>query len=92
LQTRRALFFVQEKKPLPAKSRVACLIDGFNLYHAIDDLRDDTDQRMDYLMWLDLWSLATAPSWNACSANAPRPLGVPVSRISMFGSFGNVAN
>jgi len=42
------------------KSRVACLVDGFNLYHAIDDLRDDNGQRMDYLKWLDLWSLASA--------------------------------
>ncbi len=32
--------------------RVNVYIDGFNLYHAIDDLGDDT------LKWLDLWSLS----------------------------------
>lgn len=32
--------------------RVACYIDGFNLYHSIDDLN------LPHLKWLDLWSLA----------------------------------
>ena len=32
--------------------RVACYIDGFNLYHAIDDLKKP------HLKWLDLWALA----------------------------------
>lgn len=32
--------------------KVACYIDGFNLYHAIDALRDNS------LKWVDLWSLA----------------------------------
>lgn len=32
--------------------RVACYIDGFNLYHALDDLQKP------YLKWVDLWSLA----------------------------------
>lgn len=34
------------------KFRVNVYIDGFNLYHAIDDLGDDT------LKWLNLWSLS----------------------------------
>jgi len=33
-------------------ARVACYIDGFNLYHAIDQLRKP------HLKWVDLWSLA----------------------------------
>lgn len=33
--------------------RVACFIDGFNLYHAIADLRQS------YLKWIDLWALAS---------------------------------
>lgn len=32
--------------------RLACYVDGFNLYHAINDLRQP------HLKWLDLWSLA----------------------------------
>ncbi len=32
--------------------RVYVYVDGFNLYHAIDDLGDDS------LKWLDLWSLS----------------------------------
>ena len=32
--------------------RVACYIDGFNLYHAIDDLRKP------HLKWIDVWDLA----------------------------------
>jgi uncharacterized LabA/DUF88 family protein len=39
-----------------AKKRVACYIDGFNLYHAIDDL----GPRFNYLKWLNLWSLSSA--------------------------------
>ena len=31
--------------------RVAVYVDGFNLYHAIDELRDNQ------LKWLDLWQL-----------------------------------
>ena len=31
--------------------RIACFVDGFNLYHAIDDLNQD------HLKWLNLWSL-----------------------------------
>jgi uncharacterized LabA/DUF88 family protein len=34
--------------------RVACYVDGFNLYHAIDDLKQP------HLKWLDLWALATS--------------------------------
>jgi hypothetical protein len=32
--------------------RVACYIDGFNLYHSIDDLGKP------HLKWVDLWALA----------------------------------
>lgn len=32
--------------------RVACYVDGFNLYHSIDDLG------MPHLKWVDLWALA----------------------------------
>lgn len=32
--------------------RVACYVDGFNLYHAIDDLEQP------HLKWVDLWALA----------------------------------
>lgn len=33
-------------------SRVACYIDGFNLYHAVADLKKS------HLKWVDLWALA----------------------------------
>jgi uncharacterized LabA/DUF88 family protein len=33
------------------EKRVAVYVDGFNLYHALDDLNQD------HLKWLDLWSL-----------------------------------
>ncbi len=33
------------------KKRVSCFVDGFNLYHAIDDLSKP------YLKWLNLWKL-----------------------------------
>ncbi len=33
-------------------TRVACYVDGFNLYHAIEDLRKP------HLKWVDLWGLA----------------------------------
>ena len=36
--------------------RVSCYIDGFNLYHAIDDLGPSCN----YLKWLNLWSLSSA--------------------------------
>lgn len=39
-----------------SKKRVACYIDGFNLYHAIDNLGADGNP----LKWLNLWSLASA--------------------------------
>jgi uncharacterized LabA/DUF88 family protein len=39
---------------------VACFIDGFNLYHAVDALRDDAGRPLHYLKWLDLWGLASA--------------------------------
>jgi uncharacterized LabA/DUF88 family protein len=32
--------------------RVACFIDGFNLYHSLDDLKKP------HLKWVDLWALA----------------------------------
>jgi uncharacterized LabA/DUF88 family protein len=46
--------------PGARKARVACFIDGFNLYHTVDDLRDDAGQPVHFLKWLDLWSLASA--------------------------------
>jgi uncharacterized LabA/DUF88 family protein len=42
------------------KTRVACFVDGFNLYHAIDNLRDESGRRINHLKWLNLWSLASA--------------------------------
>jgi len=39
-----------------AKKSVNCYIDGFNLYHSIDDL----GPKFNYLKWLDLVSLAGA--------------------------------
>lgn len=36
------------------KKRVACYIDGFNLYHAIDDLKQN------HLKWVNLFSLSEA--------------------------------
>jgi hypothetical protein len=36
------------------KAKAAFYVDGFNVYHAIDDLRRD------HLKWLDLWALALA--------------------------------
>lgn len=35
-------------------SRVITYIDGFNLYHAVDDLKDQS------LKWLDLWALSAS--------------------------------
>ena len=42
------------------KTRVACFVDGFNLYHAIDNLRDEQNNSFPFLKWLDLKSLARA--------------------------------
>ena len=39
-----------------AKKRIVCYIDGFNLYHSIDDL----GPKFNYLKWLNLWSLTHA--------------------------------
>ena len=39
-----------------AKKQVQCFIDGFNLYHAIDDLRP----RQEHLKWVNLSRLASA--------------------------------
>lgn len=39
------------------KSRVICYIDGFNLYHSIDDLGRP------HLKWLDLWALSETMIW-----------------------------
>ena len=35
-------------------TRVACYVDGFNLYHSIDDLNKP------HLKWVDLWALAAS--------------------------------
>lgn len=34
--------------------RVACYVDGFNVYHAIDDMSRATRGELNYLKWLDL--------------------------------------
>jgi hypothetical protein len=34
--------------------RVACFIDGFNLYHSVEELKKP------HLKWLNLWGLAQA--------------------------------
>ena len=39
--------------------RVIAYVDGFNLYHSIDDLQKP------YLKWVNLWALATS----ICGAN-----------------------
>lgn len=40
-----------------AKSRVACFVDGFNLYHAINELRDQRGKPLHHLKWVDLQRL-----------------------------------
>ena len=42
------------------KKRVSCFIDGFNLYHAIDDLGDGQGNKLHYLKWINLWGLSEA--------------------------------
>ncbi len=45
------------------KERVVCYIDGFNLYHSIDDLYPPHHPQRhvaDSLKWLNLWELASA--------------------------------
>ena len=37
--------------------RVACYIDGFNVYHAIDDMSRGQRGTLNHLKWLDLWAL-----------------------------------
>jgi len=37
--------------------RVGCYIDGFNLYHSIDDLSRASRGRLNYLKWLDIAAL-----------------------------------
>lgn len=41
------------------KKRVACFVDGFNLYHAIDELRDSKNRPLNYLKWINIRNLAT---------------------------------
>ena len=38
--------------------RVVCYIDGFNIYHAIDDMSRASRGKLNYLKWLDLRKLA----------------------------------
>ena len=54
-----------------AASRVSIYIDGFNLYHAIDDLGEN------HLKWLDLWAL---------SETLIRP-GETVSAVKYFSAY-----
>lgn len=45
----------------PPKKRVQCFIDGYNLYHAIDETRETKNH------WVDLWKLASRYiSGNTC--------------------------
>lgn len=37
--------------------RVACYVDGFNVYHAIDDMSRATRGELNYLKWIDLRKL-----------------------------------
>jgi uncharacterized LabA/DUF88 family protein len=37
--------------------RVACYIDGFNIYHALDDMNRATRGKLNYLKWLNLKKL-----------------------------------
>jgi hypothetical protein len=37
--------------------RVACYIDGFNIYHAVADMSRATRGKLNYLKWLDLAKL-----------------------------------
>lgn len=39
--------------------RVACYVDGFNVYHAIDDMSRATRGELNHLKWLDLRKLMT---------------------------------
>jgi hypothetical protein len=39
------------------KIRVACYVDGFNIYHAIDDMSRAQRGALNHLKWLDLRSL-----------------------------------
>lgn len=38
-------------------SRVICYVDGFNLYHAIDEMTGLLKQPCNHLKWVDLWKL-----------------------------------
>lgn len=40
-----------------ARKRAVAYIDGFNLYHAINDLGEDSDKPLNHLKWLNLWLL-----------------------------------
>ena len=40
------------------KQRVSVYIDGFNLYHAIDDLNDPKNPKWNHLKWTDLWAVS----------------------------------
>jgi uncharacterized LabA/DUF88 family protein len=59
---RAGLFFlgVRVTQESSKKARVACFIDGFNLYHAVDNMRDDAGNALHHLKWLNLRSLASA--------------------------------
>jgi len=37
--------------------RVACYVDGFNVYHAIDDMSRAQRGALNHLKWVDLWAL-----------------------------------
>lgn len=46
--------------PAGKKRRAGFYIDGFNLYHALDEIRDPaTAEKSHHLKWLDLWKLCS---------------------------------
>jgi hypothetical protein len=57
--------------------RVACYIDGFNFYHALDDLAKP------HLKWVDLWALSASlcrpgETLEKSRIFLPTPHGVPM--------------
>lgn len=57
--------------------RTLAFVDGFNLYHAIDN-RVRTEPKLNHLKWLDLWAL--------CETFAPAPY-YSLDRVFYFSAF-----
>jgi len=68
--------FMPQTQPSPKNKRVTAFIDGYNLYHAIDDAR-----RHD-LKWLNLWELC-----EALIRNDPRAELVEVFYFSAYATW-----